>query len=274
MLQQERAGNSDWKLVVAHLDHGIRPDSAQDRNLVQGAAARYGLPFVFHEGRLGAGASEAEARHARYDFLRRVQRGAGARAIITAHHQDDLLETAIINILRGTGRKGLTSLGNRHDLYRPLLQVPKSELVAYARDQGLVWREDSTNENEAYLRNYVRRRLLTRFDQPARTRFLRHMSDMAATNQELDSLLATQLHTQPVAGRLERHWFNNLPHSVAREVMAAWLRAHEIRGFDSKMLERLVIAAKVAAAGKQFHIMNDAMMDVSAGYLALNQPER
>src|SRR4051794_19867846 len=91
------------KLTVAHFDHGIRDDSPEDRKLAQEVAKSYKLPFVYHEGRLGGEASEATARAARYDFLNKVRRSSQAQAIITAHHQDDLLETAILNMLRGTG---------------------------------------------------------------------------------------------------------------------------------------------------------------------------
>ncbi len=261
-------------LTVAHLDHGIRGDSAEDRQLVQQAARRHGLPFVYHEEKLGAGASEAAARTARYAFLRRVQRASGARAIITAHHQDDVLETAILNLMRGSGRKGLTSLGSRHDIERPLLHIPKKDLIAYARDQGLVWREDSTNHNLEYQRNYVRQRLLPRFDEAARTQLLELISDLRTINYELDALLATQLHLQTIGGTLDRQWFNQLPHGVARETMAAWLRAHAAGGFDSRLLERLVVAAKVAAPGKVFDVFQGVKLHIESQYLALQVPER
>src|SRR5665213_799396 len=104
------------RLIVAHFDHGIREDSVEDRRLVQNVAREYRLPFVYDAGNLGVDTSEAAARQARYRFLRRVQQASGARAIVTAHHQDDLLETAILNLLRGTGRKGLTALSNRSDM--------------------------------------------------------------------------------------------------------------------------------------------------------------
>jgi tRNA(Ile)-lysidine synthase len=95
-------------MIVAHFDHGIRPESAQDAAFVRTLAESYGLPFVTDRVELGPDASEASARQARYSFLRTLQRQYDATSIITAHHQDDLLETAIINLLRGTGRRGLT----------------------------------------------------------------------------------------------------------------------------------------------------------------------
>ncbi len=274
MLHDRALADSGWKLVVAHLDHGIRPDSAEDLRLVESVARSHDLPFVSHTLRLGAGASEAEARKARYDFLNTVVKASGARGVITAHHQDDVLETAIINILRGSGRKGLTSLSNRADVVRPLLMISKSQLIDYAKSRGLDWREDSTNEDDSYLRNYVRLRLLPRFDSEARAALLSHIEDARSTNAELDTLLVNQLHFQSVTGSLDRDWFNHLPHAVAREVMASWLRSHGLAGFDSKTLERLVVAAKVSAAGKSYPLMSGASMEVSADYLALHRAER
>jgi tRNA(Ile)-lysidine synthase len=151
------------KLTVAHYDHGIRPDSAEDRRHVQYFARAHGLPFVYETGQLGSDASEATARRARYDFLHRVRQASGAGAVITAHHQDDLLETIILNLLRGTGRRGLSSLKSTDVVKRPLLHLPKNELLRYAAEQGLVWREDSTNADPRYLRNYIRHNILPRF---------------------------------------------------------------------------------------------------------------
>lgn len=264
----------EWKLVVAHLDHGIRDDSVEDRRLVQAAARQYGLPFVYHEAQLGAGASEATARKARYDFLRSVQRSSGARAIVTAHHQDDFLETAILNLLRGSGRKGLTALSSRHDTVRPVLHVPKEALIAYANDQGLVWREDQTNADETYLRNYIRSRIVPRIHADARAQLLDHLHDLAKVNQEIDSVIFGHLHQQSTGGALDRRWFNHLPHEVAREVMASWLRAHGVRNFDSGTIERLVVAAKISVAGKRFPVVGDVYLEVGNTILALVTIER
>lgn len=273
-LRQEAAAHGLWKLTVAHLDHGMREDSSKDRQLVQDIAGQYGLPFVYKEAGLGTGESEAKAREVRYDFLRQVRQASDARAIITAHHQDDVLETAIINLLRGTGRKGLTALSSRHDIKRPFLGIAKKDIIAYAKQQDLTWREDITNQNEAYTRNYVRHRLLNRFTESARAELCHHISDLQKTNHELDSLLTTQLHFQAQAGTLDRRWFNQLPHAVAREVLAAWLRAHGLRDFDRRTLERLVVAAKVAPAGQMFPVRTGRHLRVESKNLALTVPER
>jgi tRNA(Ile)-lysidine synthase len=261
------------KLTVAHFDHGIRPDSAEDRQLVEAAAKAYQLPFVSAEGRLGPAVSEAAARNARYKFLRKAAQVSGTAAIITAHHQDDLLETAILNMLRGTGRKGLTSLSSRREVVRPLLKVPKNELIAYAAQKNLDWREDSTNLDTAYLRNYVRHNLLPRFGRADRAKLVDLLNELSRTNTQLDEQLAIELQSQSRPGQLDRPWFNHLPHQVAREVLAAWLRTAQA-GFDSRTLERLVVAAKTSKPGKVFPVAKEINLSVMPRHLALVHKER
>jgi tRNA(Ile)-lysidine synthetase-like protein len=271
--KKEKADKS-WHFVIAHFDHGIREDSSEDRKLVQRTARNMGVPFVYNEASLGLAASEAIARTRRYEFLRKVKSSSGARAIITAHHQDDLLETAIINMIRGTGRKGLTALSSGSEIVRPLLNVPKSELIAYAKEKNLSWREDSTNQNQAYVRNYIRHSILTRFDDPSKIRLLEILTNLRSINSEIDILLINQLHIQSVGGMIDRRWFNHLPHIVAKETIACWLRAHGESNFNSRTLERLVVAAKVGHPGDVFPLSKEHALRIGRLRLALSVLER
>lgn len=261
-------------LTVAHFDHGIRLDSKADRHLVQQAAEAKGLPFVFEEGKLGAGASEDLARKLRYEFLRKVQVATGAQALVTAHHQDDMLETAIINMLRGTGRKGLGSLRDKSDLRRPLLHLSKIDLRAYAAEQGLVWREDSTNQDTTILRNYIRHVLLPKLGPIGRNKLLSYIRHLHVLNQAIDDSLLTLMHLQPSRQSLDRAWFIGLPHIVARESMATWLRSHNIRSFDAKTLERLVVASKTLPAGKRVDVDVEFYLVLGTDILALLPRDR
>ncbi len=148
------------KYVVAHFDHGIRKDSKQDAQFVKKLAVTNRLICEIGEGKLGVGVSEAVAREARYNFLRSVKDKYGAEKIITAHHQDDVLETMIINIIRGTGTHGLIPMSRQSDILRPLINQTKQSLLEYAKFKKLQWREDSTNKDEKYLRNYLRLQIM------------------------------------------------------------------------------------------------------------------
>jgi tRNA(Ile)-lysidine synthetase-like protein len=255
MLKDEPA----LRLTVAHFDHGIRPDSKQDRLLIQDVSRRHGLPFVYAEGNLGRRASEDLARQKRYEFLRSVKDRVGAGSIITAHHHDDALETAVHNIMRGTGRKGMSSLHGTADVVRPLLHVPKEKLLSYASVNELEWREDSTNMNFEYRRNYIRGVLLKRMREESPESFHRlsvTVKRMADLNRAIDGIIINFLHSQEGADQLKRHEFIMLPHDVAREVLAQWLRHHGVRQFGRKTLERLSIGLKTARPGKQI-ALND-----------------
>jgi len=264
-----------WKLLVAHFEHGVREDSDEDLRLVQGTAAHYGLQFVYDRGHLGVGASEDTARKARYDFLRQVRRASGAQAIITAHHQDDVLETAIHNMLRGTGWRGLVSLRSRPGISRPLLHVPKADLIAYAKDQGLVWREDSTNNDLRYRRNYIRHQMLPKFVEAHKSEdLLQHIHKIYANHDEINQHLINYLHVQPGFSRLDRHYFIMLSHSVAREVLATWLRRHGVADVTGKTLERLVAAAKTFPSGRLADVDKKYALYVGGKDLALQLRER
>lgn len=257
------------KIVVAHYDHGIREDSAEDRKFVRDLARRYGLPFVYDQGSLGTDASEAKARTARYKFLTKTRDVSAADAIVTAHHQDDVLETAVINLVRGTGRKGLSSLTSGEGIIRPLLSVPKSEIIDYAVRHGLTWREDSTNASTKYLRNHIRHSVLPNWGVADKQKLVGLTGSMQRVNGEIDDIIRSEL--KP---KLDRHWFIMLPHSVAREVMAAWLRDQGLRDFDRAAVERLTVGAKVASPGKHIDAIKGRRLRVGKDNLALVQVER
>ena len=265
--------DSGVRFVIAHYDHGIREDSEQDRQLVQEAAQKYKLPFVYNEGKLGPGASEAKAREARYNFLKKVQKASGASAIITAHHQDDVIETAILNMLRGTKRLGITSLKNRPGILRPMLHIPKVQIRSYAEANRIVWREDSTNSDTKYLRNHIRHKILPKFTKEQRKQFLAHIDSLMKLNQDIDEALDKQLKSQVDGKNIDRHWFIMLPHTVAVETMAGWLRENDV-SIDSKRLELLVRGAKTMELGKQMPVDSVYCMEIGKQQLALKHVER
>lgn len=143
----------DLELIVAHFDHGVRFDSGIDAIFVAGLAKKYGLKFELKREELGPDVSEDVARTRRYEFLRSIAKKHNAQ-LVTAHHADDVIETIAINLLRGTGWRGLAVLDS--DVVRLLTGVKKSEIIDYANDHKLTWHDDSTNFENKYLRNRIR----------------------------------------------------------------------------------------------------------------------
>ena len=167
-------------LHVAHLNHMLRGDeAADDARFVQCQCETLGLPCtvecrdVAAYRELHKYSLEEAARELRYAFLAEVARAAGASIVATGHTRDDLVETVLLHVLRGTGTHGLRGLemiaplpcqspSERHPLtvVRPLLHATREETEEYCRSLGVVPRVDSSNASPAFLRNRVRAELL------------------------------------------------------------------------------------------------------------------
>lgn len=255
--------------VVAHFDHGVRKDSAADAVFVRDLAKQYDVPFELGEATLGPGVSEAAARAARYAFLRSVLKKYKAQAIITAHHQDDLIETAIINMIRGTGWRGLASLDSGDEIIRPLLGTSKQDILQYARENSLEWKEDSTNVDERYLRNYIRRQLLPKVckkDSRFKQKFLEHIlhakDNKATIDTEVKHFISLYGTVQDAQVTIRRYALIMVPKEVAEEVVYIVLRQLDEDWHPSRLqLQRAVHFIKTARHGatlqisKQLHIV-------------------
>jgi len=203
------------RLIVAHFDHGIRTESVGDAEFVRELAESYGLKYVTKRVELGVGASEETARIERYNFLRQCCKDYNAQ-LVTAHHQDDLVETMIINLIRGTGWRGLASLESSKCCFRPLLGTPKQVIAGYAQERQLLWKEDSTNQQQSYLRNYVRLTLLPVMlarDPQAKQKLLGINQSVA----ELKSAIATELQNI-----IPNNTFDNSAVSLTRYQLVMW----------------------------------------------------
>ena len=130
----------DPEVIVAHFDHGIRPNSKDDCAFVERLAKQYNKPFCYERQELGENCSEATAREKRYEFLNRIAKEHNGK-IYVAHHADDILESIAINILRGTGWRGLAPMANQN-IERPLIDWPKSQIYRYATEHNLSFRQD------------------------------------------------------------------------------------------------------------------------------------
>ena len=171
-------GSCEIELHVVHVDHGLRPEAGGDAAYVRRLCARWNVPVTVRrmdvealrrEERLSM---EDAARKARHTVFLEEAAATGAETIVLGHTVDDHVETALLNLLRGTGLRGLAGMaeqaesaftlrdGKRALIVRPLLGVTRAEVMNYLRERRLRPRQDPSNTDPAHLRNRVRHELL------------------------------------------------------------------------------------------------------------------
>lgn len=146
-----------FSLSAAHVHHGLRPEAEQDAAFVVALCDTMDVPVTVTRVTVGPGNLEAAAREARYQALRARAVETDANVIALAHQADDQAETILMHWMRGAGAAGLAGMralsGN---LWRPLLTVPRQQLIEVLAALGAGWREDATNQNATLVRNALR----------------------------------------------------------------------------------------------------------------------
>ena len=160
------------KLHVAHLNHCLRPDADADADFVRQHAAhlklpctiqRMEIPHLVQQWKLSV---EAAGRRARYQFYESVTTEIDATKVALGHHQDDIAETVLMNLIRGTGASGLKGITPVRDakFIRPLAGFTRQQIEAFLTSIDVVPRHDTTNTDTRYLRNRIRHELIPRLE--------------------------------------------------------------------------------------------------------------
>lgn len=151
------------QLIVAHVDHQLRPESAQEAQMLEEYCRVLGLPLEVHREDLRglqetSGENlEALAREARYAFFDELLTTHQAKAIVTAHHADDQLETQLMNMIRGCGLEGLMGMQVfEQQRWRPLLHHSKEALLLYCQQHEIPYAVDPSNDDPRFRRNALR----------------------------------------------------------------------------------------------------------------------
>jgi tRNA(Ile)-lysidine synthetase, C-terminal domain len=257
-------GEFNLRVHAAHLHHGMRPEADDDVRVCEAVCAGLGVPLHVERVDVPALAQaqrvslEEAGRNARYAFFDRLARELNAVAVALAHTRDDQIETILINLLRGTGPRGLCGMPYKRDhIIRPLLDATRAQTHQYCAAHGLPTVFDSTNLDPHQLRRRVRMELipLLRDLSPAFDRHLLRLADILENEEawweyEVHSLmecgsvasadaqasLQHSLECGSVASadaqaslqhsKIRREFFTHLHPAMQRRVLREWLRAH------------------------------------------------
>jgi tRNA(Ile)-lysidine synthase len=217
---------------------------------------------------------ETAAREARYSFFAKVAKRRRCRTIFLAHHADDLVETFLINLLRGAGLTGLAAMrevSTRHigavdlTIVRPLLSVWRSEIDAYVRAHRLKFREDASNKNLSPLRNRIRHRVVPYLEKTLGRNIRQNIWRTATIAADEENWIDNQVRVSPNRDdHLSVKELRILPIALQRRTVLKWLRAQNISeiGFDAiervrSLLDPTAHVAKVNLA-KDRHVRRRA----------------
>lgn len=220
------------EVTAVHVDHGLRPGSDVEAEVVAAASARFGARFVAERAQVEPGPNlEARARTARYQAL-----PVGA---LTGHTADDQAETVLLNLLRGAGLDGLTGFAPDR---RPIRGLRRHETVALCGAVGLVPVEDPTNADPTFRRNRVRHELLPLLDAIAErdvASVLARQADLLGADADLLDELSSTL--DPTDARA----LAAAPEALSRRAVRAWLRTGaEQHPPDAATVERVLSVAR------------------------------
>jgi len=242
------------KLIVCHLNHQLRGRSSDaDARFVKKLAVKYQLDFELGTANIRALAKkkkisiETAAREARYSFFAKGAKRRRCHTIFLAHHADDLVETFLLNLIRGAGLTGLAAMRqvSTRDaddfelrLVRPFLSIWRKEIDSYVGEHRLDFREDASNKNIVAMRNRIRHRVMPYLEKMLGRRIRQNIWRTAIIagdeenwiNNQLPNLAARELS----AGRVRE-----LPVALQRRVILQWLRAQNISDVGFDMIERV-----------------------------------
>ena len=245
---------------IAHCNFQLRgEESNEDMQSVKNLAASHQVKFhcQFFETKVaqkGSGEStQMIARKLRYDWFNELLSKYNYEKLVTAHHLNDNVETVLLNIARGTGIKGLTGIAPVSDqLLRPLLFATKEEILHYAKEKNLTWREDSSNQSDKYKRNLIRHHAIDIFEQ-LNPNFLHTFSDNIERWKSLAEHVAVEVKKldanfkTPTGWTIEEVFLKTISNHA---ILLEWLKE---KGFAENQFQELL---KAKLSGKQWEAEN------------------
>ena len=254
-------------LIVAHFEHGIRgKESQEDCEFVRRLAEKDRLKFEFEHGNLDENSSEEKARNARYAFLRKIAKRENT-IIFTAHHKNDLAETFVLNLVRGGGWRAVACFDSS-DVERPFLRFSKSEILKMAKQQGLVWREDSTNFSQKYTRNRIRKNL--NFSEKDLDLIFKIWQRQTELRREIEKITQEILFKIGDEQKFEREFFCTNSDEVCYEILREIMIRQSGKIPLSKQVWNLLHAIRTFKNGSKTQILGGQEVIFSRNYWSFN----
>lgn len=275
---------SEIPFQLAHVNFGLRGEESDgDEEFAKNWASENEIQIHIHRASTETLAEEKgisiqmAAREIRYDFFEKVRKKENLQGIFLAHHEDDQIETILLNLLRGTGIEGIYGMAERKGwLIRPLLPFSRSEIETYMKENSLEWREDSSNKKADYKRNKLRLQgipALLDLEQDGRKNLLTSFSRLKDTGKAFLGLFEdwkkTHIKIEKTHQFLPYISIQNQP--GATSLIYFWLRTY---GFNSDQAQQIYDSIEKGLPGKIFKSASHQVnLDREGIFLAEQKPE-
>jgi tRNA(Ile)-lysidine synthase len=270
---------SGFKPAVAHCNFQLRAeDSIADAEFVSATCKQLGLPFFVKAFDTKNYATEKgfsiqmAARDLRYTWFNDLMKTHNFDRLATAHHLNDNLETVLLNFVRGTGIEGLCGIPLVNGkIIRPLLFAKRTDIAAYAAEEGITWREDASNQTSNYQRNYLRHKvlpLLADLNPELEHTFLQNLERLEATKYLLHDKLS-KIKTEIVQKEKDLYIPKSIFSDANTQILFIWEILKEA-GFN--WVQANAIAQAMNHTGAVFHA-NEFKLNVDRDHLILTKTE-
>jgi tRNA(Ile)-lysidine synthase len=273
----------DFDLCAMHVHHGLSPQADDWAKFCRDVCLALDIPLQIEHVNVSRDSGtgiESAAREVRYKALMSQH----ADYVVLAHHQDDQAETLLLQLLRGAGAKGLSAMAMQDDarrLLRPLLDVPRADLQAYAEEHRLQWITDESNHDISYDRNYCRHEIFPVLEKrfpSARQTLARSASHLAEAAMLLDML--AEMDAGKTTKQLDLTKLAGLPEPRARNLLRWWLSVNGQRLPATVRLQEMLRQLLTSRADATIKIALDTAKGVylrryqNQAYLELNGHDR
>lgn len=253
-------------IVVAHINHNMREESEYEQTFLSEYCLKRNIPFetitLTYTPQEQAENFQLLARNKRYDFFKKVMVKYDANLLALAHHGDDLVETVLMSMTRGTSLRGIIGFGEEStigtlNIIRPLLRYSKDEILNYAEENEIIFFEDASNSSDKYTRNRYRQNILPLLKQESPNVHQKYVN-MSEDLSDIYDYLMIEVDKFINSERLVSD-FQKLHIAVQREIIATLLKRQAI-SFNNNLLNEIISILIGSIPNSEIHLPNNLIL--------------
>ena len=270
------------KIVVAHVNHNVRVESEQEKIFVENYCTQNNILFEYMkiESYTNNKFSEVEARQKRYDFFKEILKKYNSKYLLTAHHGDDLMETILMRMVRGSTLKGysgfkMESFYNDCNILRPLITTTKDEIIDYLNKNNLKYVIDSSNEKDLYTRNRYRKYILPALKNENKLVHLKFkkFSETLIANDNYIEKQALTLMNEVYDDKINIKKFLNLDDIIQKRIINILLEQiylENVMIINDTHVDNIINLIKNGKSNAYLNLPNDVVATKEYGYLKID----